>query len=96
MRVALGVTGGVAAYKAAELVRRLQQGACPASQHRSHCRPVIPREGYVTEVITFRIVNGVHRVQSGHFLGSDHADPAESGNRASHLTFQRLQGVDEF
>src|SRR5579864_1804893 len=25
MRVALGVTGGVAAYKAAELVRRLQQ-----------------------------------------------------------------------
>ena len=25
MRIALGVTGGVAAYKAAELVRRLQQ-----------------------------------------------------------------------
>src|SRR5438094_10615583 len=26
MRITLGVTGGVAAYKAAELVRRLQQG----------------------------------------------------------------------
>jgi phosphopantothenoylcysteine synthetase/decarboxylase len=25
MKIALGVTGGVAAYKAAELVRRLQQ-----------------------------------------------------------------------
>jgi len=27
MRITLGVTGGVAAYKAAELVRRLQQDA---------------------------------------------------------------------
>ncbi len=28
MRTGLGVTGGVAAYKAAELVRRLQQRGC--------------------------------------------------------------------
>jgi phosphopantothenoylcysteine synthetase/decarboxylase len=39
MRITLGVTGGVAAYKAAELVRRLQQEAFSRGvriHHASH------------------------------------------------------------
>jgi phosphopantothenoylcysteine decarboxylase/phosphopantothenate--cysteine ligase len=62
MRIALGVTGGVAAYKAAELVRRLQE-------ERFDVEVVMTRgaEEFVRP-LTFAALSG-HRVITGMFAG---------------------------
>ena len=51
-RVVLGVTGGIAAYKAAELTRLLRQGG-----HRRRCRDDRGRERFVTP-LTFQALSG--------------------------------------
>src|SRR5256885_5396320 len=68
MRITLGVTGGVAAYKAAELVRRLQQDGFTVQvvMTRSACEFVTP--------LTFAALSG-QRVITGLF--------AESGGEAN-------------
>jgi phosphopantothenoylcysteine decarboxylase/phosphopantothenate--cysteine ligase len=79
-RVALGVTGGIAAYKAAEVLRGLQ---------RAGCRVRVAMTGHATKLIaplTFRALSGEHVVVDDY--APDNPDPI------AHITF--AQTVDLF
>ena len=68
MKVALGVTGGIAAYKAAELVRLLQDRGLDVQvvMTRAACQFVTP--------LTFAALSG-HKVITGMFGDAGGADP---------------------
>ena len=77
MKIALGVTGGVAAYKAAELVRRLQQ-------EKLDVQVVMTRSAqeFVTP-LTFAALTG-KKVITGMF-GADDAAPANVESAIEHI-----------
>jgi len=77
MRIALGVTGGVAAYKAAELLRRLQQEKLDVQvvMTRSACEFVAP--------LTFAALSG-QKVITGMF-GGETAGPANVESAIEHI-----------
>src|SRR5205085_8369114 len=79
-RVALGVTGGIAAYKAAEILRGLQRAGCivrvAMTEHAT--RLIAP--------LTFRALSGAHVVVDDY--APDNPDPI------AHITFS--QSVDLF
>jgi phosphopantothenoylcysteine decarboxylase/phosphopantothenate--cysteine ligase len=77
MRIALGVTGGVAAYKAAELVRRLQQETFDVE--------VIMTRGAeeFLRPLTFAAITG-HKVITGMF-GAPEAGPANVESAIEHI-----------
>ena len=77
MRVALGVTGGVAAYKAAELVRRLQQEKLEVEvvMTRSACEFITP--------LTFAALTG-RKVITGMF-GAENSAPANVESAIEHI-----------
>jgi phosphopantothenoylcysteine decarboxylase/phosphopantothenate--cysteine ligase len=77
MRIALGVTGGVAAYKAAELARRLQQETFEVE--------VIMTRGAEEFIrpLTFAAITG-HKVITGMFGGPE-AGPANVENAIEHI-----------
>src|SRR6266480_8124955 len=79
-RVALGVTGGIAAYKAIEVLRGLQRTGCEVrvAMTRHACEFVQP--------LTFRALSGSHVVVDDYAL--DNPDPI------AHITFS--QTVDLF
>ncbi len=79
-RVALGVTGGIAAYKAIEVLRGLQRAGCEVrvAMTRHACEFVQP--------LTFRALSGSHVVVDDY--APDNPDPI------SHITFS--QTVDLF
>lgn len=74
-RVALGVSGGIAAYKAAEVLRGLQQAGCTVrvGMTESACEFVTP--------LTFRALSGQHVVVDDY--ASDNPDPI------AHITFSQ-------
>jgi phosphopantothenoylcysteine decarboxylase/phosphopantothenate--cysteine ligase len=79
-RVALAVTGGIAAYKAAEVLRGLQ---------RAGCRVRVAMTGHATKLIaplTFRALSGEHVIVDDY--APDNPDPI------AHITF--AQTVDLF
>lgn len=83
MRIALGVTGGVAAYKAAELVRRLQQ-----EKHEVEVVLTRGAENFVTP-LTFAALTG-HKVITGMFGGA--AEPANLESAIEHIAVaQRIE-----
>jgi phosphopantothenoylcysteine decarboxylase / phosphopantothenate---cysteine ligase len=77
MRVAVGVTGGVAAYKAAELVRRLQQETIEVEvvMTRSACEFIAP--------LTFAALTG-RKVITGMF-GAENSAPANVESAIEHI-----------
>ncbi len=79
-RVALGVTGGIAAYKAAEVLRGLQRAGCVVRVAMSlrACEFITP--------LTFRALSGSHVIVDDY--ASDNPDPI------AHITFS--QTVDLF
>src|SRR5438128_1156480 len=79
-RVALGVTGGIAAYKAIEVLRGLQRAGCEVrvAMTRHDCEFVQP--------LTFRALSGSHVVVDDY--AADNPDPI------AHITFS--QTVDLF
>jgi phosphopantothenoylcysteine decarboxylase/phosphopantothenate--cysteine ligase len=81
MKVALGVTGGVAAYKAAELVRRLQQ-------ERLELHVVMTRSAmeFITP-LTFAALTG-QKVITGMF-GAQGGGPANVENAIEHIAVAR-------
>lgn len=74
-RVALGVTGGIAAYKAAEILRGLQKAGCTVRvcMTRRACEFVTP--------LTFRALSGAHVVVDDY--APDNPDPI------AHITFSQ-------
>ncbi|HEY0377049.1 MAG TPA: bifunctional phosphopantothenoylcysteine decarboxylase/phosphopantothenate--cysteine ligase CoaBC [Pyrinomonadaceae bacterium] len=79
-RVALGVSGGIAAYKAAEILRGLQRAGCVVrvALTRRACEFITP--------LTFRALSGSHVVVDDY--AADNPDPI------AHITFS--QSVDLF
>ncbi len=79
-RVALGVSGGIAAYKAAEILRGLQRAGCTVrvGMTKRACEFVTP--------LTFRALSGTHVVVDDY--APDNPDPI------AHITFS--QTVDLF
>jgi phosphopantothenoylcysteine decarboxylase/phosphopantothenate--cysteine ligase len=79
-RVALGVTGGIAAYKAVEVLRGLQRAGCDVrvAMTRHACEFVQP--------LTFRALSGTHVVVDDY--APDNPDPI------AHITFS--QTIDLF
>src|SRR5215212_571752 len=77
-RVALGVSGGIAAYKAAEILRGLQRAGCSVrvAMTRRACEFVTP--------LTFRALSGSHVIVDDY--APDNPDPI------AHITFS--QSVD--
>src|ERR1700747_2182414 len=77
MEIALGVTGGVAAYKAAELVRRLQQEKLDVQvvMTRSACEFIAP--------LTFAAITG-NKVITEMFAAAD-AAPANVESAIEHI-----------
>jgi phosphopantothenoylcysteine decarboxylase/phosphopantothenate--cysteine ligase len=87
MRVALGVSGGVAAYKAAELVRRLQQ-------ERIEVQVVMTRSAreFVTP-LTFAALTG-QKVITDLFGGEEGAQPANVESAIEHIAVaQRIDAL---
>ena len=74
-RVALGVTGGIAAYKAAEILRGLQRAGCAVrvGMTKRACEFVTP--------LTFRALSGAHVVVDDY--APDNPDPI------AHITFSQ-------
>lgn len=79
-RVALGVTGGIAAYKAAEVLRGLQRAGCDVRVAMS------PRACEFITPLTFRALSGSHVIVDDY--APDNPDPI------AHITFS--QTVDLF
>lgn len=79
-RVALGVTGGIAAYKAAEVLRGLQRAGCTVRVAMS------PRACEFITPLTFRALSGSHVIVDDY--APDNPDPI------AHITFS--QTVDLF
>lgn len=79
-RVALGVTGGIAAYKAAEVLRGLQRAGCVVRVAMS------PRACEFITPLTFRALSGSHVIVDDY--APDNPDPI------AHITFS--QTVDLF
>ena len=79
-RVALGVTGGIAAYKAAEVLRGLQRAGCVVRVALS------PRACEFITPLTFRALSGSHVIVDDY--APDNPDPI------AHITFS--QTVDLF
>src|SRR4026209_2828470 len=79
-RVALGITGGIAAYKAAEVLRGLQRAGCTVrvAMTKRACEFVQP--------LTFRALSGSHVIVDDY--APDNPDPI------AHITFS--QSVDLF
>src|SRR5947207_13744554 len=79
-RVALGVSGGIAAYKAVEVLRGLQRAGCTVrvGMTRRACEFVTP--------LTFRALSGSHVIVDDY--APDNPDPI------AHITFS--QTVDLF
>src|SRR5438552_2239979 len=79
-RVALGITGGIAAYKAAEVLRGLQRAGClvRVAMTRRACEFIQP--------LTFRALSGSHVIVDDY--APDNPDPI------AHITFS--QTVDLF
>ena len=79
-RVALGVSGGIAAYKAAEVLRGLQRAGCVVrvAMTRRACEFITP--------LTFRALSGSHVIVDDY--APDNPDPI------AHITFS--QSVDLF
>jgi phosphopantothenoylcysteine decarboxylase/phosphopantothenate--cysteine ligase len=79
-RVALGVSGGIAAYKAAEVLRGLQRAGCAVrvAMTRRACEFITP--------LTFRALSGAHVIVDDY--APDNPDPI------AHITFS--QSVDLF
>src|SRR5437867_932643 len=77
-RVALGITGGIAAYKAAEVLRGLQRAGCVVrvAMTRRACEFIQP--------LTFRALSGAHVIVDDY--APDNPDPI------AHITFS--QSVD--
>src|ERR671917_1992735 len=77
-RVALGVTGGIAAYKAAEVLRGLQRAGCTVrvAMTARACQFITP--------LTFRALSGSHVIVDDY--APDNPDPI------AHITFS--QSVD--
>src|SRR5918911_2230932 len=77
-RVALGVTGGIAAYKAAEILRGLQRAGCivRVAMTKRACEFITP--------LTFRALSGSHVIVDDY--APDNPDPI------AHITFS--QSVD--
>src|ERR1700691_4266916 len=83
MKIALGVTGGVAAYKAAELVRRLQQERVDVQvvMTRSACEFITP--------LTFAALTGQKVITS--MFGGESALPANVESAIEHIALaQRI------
>src|ERR687884_1196488 len=74
-RVALGVTGGIAAYKAAEILRGLQRAGCTVrvAMTRRACEFITP--------LTFRALSGSHVIVDDY--APDNPDPI------AHITFSQ-------
>ena len=74
-RVALGVTGGIAAYKAAEILRALQRAGCivRVAMTRRACEFITP--------LTFRALSGSHVIVDDY--APDNPDPI------AHITFSQ-------
>jgi phosphopantothenoylcysteine decarboxylase/phosphopantothenate--cysteine ligase len=74
-RVALGVTGGIAAYKAAEILRGLQRAGCTVrvAMTRRACEFITP--------LTFRSLSGSHVIVDDY--APDNPDPI------AHITFSQ-------
>ncbi|MFZ0060983.1 MAG: bifunctional phosphopantothenoylcysteine decarboxylase/phosphopantothenate--cysteine ligase CoaBC [Pyrinomonadaceae bacterium] len=79
-RVALGITGGIAAYKAAEILRGLQRAGCTVRVAMS------PRACEFITPLTFRALSGAHVIVDDY--APDNPDPI------AHITFS--QTVDLF
>lgn len=79
-KVALGVTGGIAAYKAAEVLRGLQRAGCTVRVAMS------PRACEFVTPLTFRALSGSHVIVDDY--APDNPDPI------AHITFS--QTVDLF
>jgi len=79
-RVALGITGGIAAYKAAEVLRGLQRAGCTVRVAMS------PRACEFITPLTFRALSGSHVIVDDY--APDNPDPI------AHITFS--QTVDLF
>src|SRR5919205_713898 len=79
-RVALGVTGGIAAYKAAEVLRGLQRAGCEVrvAMTERACEFITP--------LTFRALSGSHVIVDDY--APDNPDPI------AHITFS--QSVELF
>src|SRR5215217_2808790 len=79
-RIALGVSGGIAAYKAAEILRGLQRAGCTVrvAMTKRACEFITP--------LTFRALSGSHVVVDDY--APDNPDPI------AHITFS--QSVDLF
>ena len=77
-RVALGISGGIAAYKAAEILRGLQRAGCEVrvAMTRRACEFITP--------LTFRALSGAHVIVDDY--APDNPDPI------AHITFS--QSVD--
>src|SRR3984885_13629694 len=77
MKLALGVTGGVAAYKAAELVRRLQQ-------EKIDVQVVMTRaaQEFITP-LTFAALTGKKVITE--IFGADNATPANIESAIEHI-----------
>jgi phosphopantothenoylcysteine decarboxylase/phosphopantothenate--cysteine ligase len=75
VRVALGVTGGIAAYKAAEILRWLQRAGCTVrvAMTRHACELITP--------LTFRALSGAHVIVDDY--APDNPDPI------AHITFSQ-------
>src|ERR1700676_2892095 len=77
MKIALGVTGGVAAYKAAELVRRLQQ-------EKLDLQVVMTRAAQeFISPLTFAALTGNKVITE--MLGADDAAPANVESAIEHI-----------
>ena len=79
-RVALGISGGIAAYKAAEILRGLQRAGCTVRVAMS------PRACEFITPLTFRALSGAHVIVADY--APDNPDPI------AHITFS--QTVDLF
>src|SRR5437667_7598010 len=77
-KVALGISGGIAAYKAAEVLRGLQRGGCTVrvAMTKRACEFIRP--------LTFRALSGAHVIVDDY--APDNPDPI------AHITFS--QSVD--
>src|SRR4026209_1771182 len=74
-RVALGITGGIAAYKAAEVLRGLQRAGCTVRVAMS------PRACEFITPLTFRALSGSHVIVDDY--APDNPDPI------AHITFSQ-------
>src|ERR1700691_2581741 len=86
MKIALGVTGGVAAYKAAELVRRLQQ-------EKLDVQVVMTRSSqeFITP-LTFAALTGKKVITE--MFGADDASPANVESAIEHIAVaQRIDAL---